>query len=326
VPYFTSLLSILKNTMFEDQFLKYKAENLAVEENFDIQDALEKPESIFVETELPEKLLENALLVYEKILTKEDSILGSGNVGIVFKESDRACIKCLWDTLTIEIKHKKFQMLSPKHQQLRRVYDYFEEIKSKKRNLSAAGAQFGAENGPLKEAGLQIVAQKILAEKGLERMVPGLNGVIELSEEDEGEIEGLPYEIREKVYLISMQTVDGVNLEELILNYDEYPDLLEIIDFNYFKKMLLEGLDILHEAGLCHKDLSIRNIMIDRKTGEPRLIDFGKSKKTDSNSPECSEENEAANNVLVHLKQLLNDPESKKNKLASAFKKFEQKF
>jgi len=325
-PSFTSLLSTLKNTMFEDSFSKLKAENLTVEEKFDIENALEKPESIFVEKEMPANLLEKALLVYEKILTKEDSILGSGNVGIVLKESERACVKCLWENLVVEIKDKKFDLLSPKQQQLRRVYNYFEEIKAKKRNLSNAGAQFSAENSPLKEAGLQIVARKILKEQGLERMVPGLNGVIELSEEDEGEVGGLPYEVSEKVFLISMQTVDGVNLEELLLNYDAYPDLLEKIDFDSFKKMLLEGLAMLHEAGLCHKDLSIRNIMIDRETGEPRLIDFGKSKKTDSNSPECGEEKDAANNVLVHLKQLLNNPESKKKNLASAFKKFEQKF
>lgn len=34
----------------------------------------------------------------------------------------------------------------------------------------------------------------------------------------------------------------------------------------------------MHELGVAHGDLEARNVMIDRKTGLPRVIDFGRSK------------------------------------------------
>lgn len=301
-------------------------EEFIAKENFDIKESLENPESIFEGLEAPSDLVEEALSVYEKILTDNDKFLGSGNAGIVFKESEKACFKCVWEALDVEIKNKRFDLLPQKEQKLRKVYDYFEEIKQKKRKLVLSGYSFESDNQPLKEAGFQEIAKRILDEKGMGDMIPGILGVVELESEDEGEINDLPYYTREKVYLISMETVDGINIEDLILKHPENSDILEKINFDSFEQKIFSALKELHGAGLSHKDLSLRNIMINRSTGEPKIIDFGKSKLVTIDSPECESDNNSAKNVLNHLKSFLNDPKKKKENLISGFEKFEQKF
>lgn len=308
-----------------ESFPNLQAKEIKINQEFDIEKALERPESIFTEIDAPENVKESNLKNYEKIILNEESLLGSGNAGIVFKESESACLKCVWESLSVEMKMKKFQLLSPRAQKLRHISEYFNEIREKRRRLSTSGFQFESDNAPLKEAGFQVAAKKILGTKGLEEMVPGLQGVLRFEDEEEGEIEGLPYYIGEKVLLISMERVNGVNIEDLILHYPENSEILEKIDMPKFEQKLRAALQVIHGAGLCHKDLSIRNVMIDFESGEPRLIDFGKAKKT-SNSNEFEEENRLADNILGHLKKFQLNPEGKKKDLEAGYKKFEEKF
>jgi serine/threonine protein kinase len=308
-----------------ESFPNLQAKEIKINREFDIEKTLEKPESIFTEIDAPQEVKEAGLTTYERIILSNESLLGSGNAGIVFKESEKTCLKCVWESLSVEMKFKRFQLLPQKAQKLRQISEYFSEINEKRRKLSTSGFQFESDNAPLKEAGLQVAAKKILERKDMGRMVPGLKGVLEFETEDEGEVENLPYYIQEKVLLISMERVSGVNIEDLILNYPENSEILEKIDMPGFEQKLKAALQELHAAGLCHKDLSIRNVMIDFESGEPRLIDFGKAKATDD-SADFEEENRLADNVLGHLKRFKANPAEKRKDLEAGYKKFEEKF
>ncbi len=75
--------------------------------------------------------------------------------------------------------------------------------------------------------------------------------------------------------VILMEELNAVNLQ-LVLNGDEkMPE-----NFNFEKAMdsLYEYVEKMHsEMDIAHNDLYARNIMIDRESGNPYVIDFGRS-------------------------------------------------
>ena len=75
---------------------------------------------------------------------------------------------------------------------------------------------------------------------------------------------------------IIMEELKAVNLQRA-LNGDV--DLPENFSLDGFFDDLEEYIDHMHEVEqIVHTDLYARNIMIDKETGEPRLIDFGRAK------------------------------------------------
>lgn len=73
---------------------------------------------------------------------------------------------------------------------------------------------------------------------------------------------------------IVMEELDAVDMQRVILG-ENLPDTF---DFESFFDHLETYIDEMHaEKGICHKDLYPKNIMIDRKMGLPRVIDFGRS-------------------------------------------------
>ena len=74
-------------------------------------------------------------------------------------------------------------------------------------------------------------------------------------------------------YLL-MEELDAVNLQHVILGKISAP---EAFDPMVFTDALGDYMQDIHHAGIAHGDLEARNVMIDRKTGLPRLIDFGRS-------------------------------------------------
>ena len=74
-------------------------------------------------------------------------------------------------------------------------------------------------------------------------------------------------------YLL-MEELDAVNLQHVILGKVPAP---ESFDPTVFTDALEDYMRDIHHAGVAHGDLEARNVMIDRKTGLPRLIDFGRS-------------------------------------------------
>lgn len=75
--------------------------------------------------------------------------------------------------------------------------------------------------------------------------------------------------------LIIMERLDAICLQKILNSDESFP---ENFDPEIFTDALGEYLDYIHETvGVVHADLAPRNVMVDRKTGLPRLIDFGRS-------------------------------------------------
>lgn len=67
--------------------------------------------------------------------------------------------------------------------------------------------------------------------------------------------------------IIEKQTTEGIK--------DKLPQGFDVDD--YFDRLLAYVVEM-HKMGILHGDLHLRNLMIDRKTNMPYLIDFGKAK------------------------------------------------
>jgi|AntRauTorckE6833_2_1112554.scaffolds.fasta_scaffold00144_5 serine/threonine protein kinase len=81
----------------------------------------------------------------------------------------------------------------------------------------------------------------------------------------------------EEINVMCMERLNAVSVED-ILDYKE--ELPEKFNFEDFFKKLKRGLTKLHEENLHHRDLRPGNVMIDLETGDPYLIDFGRSINT----------------------------------------------
>jgi len=83
---------------------------------------------------------------------------------------------------------------------------------------------------------------------------------------------------------IMMEQIDGVELQKILNGEAELPDSF---DFDTFFEALDDYLQEMHERfGIVHNDLEPRNLMVDRSTGLPRLIDFGRSLEVDDLDPQ----------------------------------------
>lgn len=78
---------------------------------------------------------------------------------------------------------------------------------------------------------------------------------------------------------IIMEQLDAVNLQLALNGTDKFPP-----NFNpeLFADLLEQFVAEVHVQGILHNDMWPRNVMIDRNTGKPYLIDFGNSKELKS--------------------------------------------
>lgn len=76
---------------------------------------------------------------------------------------------------------------------------------------------------------------------------------------------------------IVMEQLDAINLEHILSGYK---DAVLPAGFNYdsFTDSLTDYIEFMHNKGVIHNDIAARNFMVDRKTGHPRVIDFGRAK------------------------------------------------
>ncbi len=87
------------------------------------------------------------------------------------------------------------------------------------------------------------------------------------------------YYVGRKGTAIIMETMDATNLQQALNGKEKFPE-----NFNYedFYGRLSEYVDQLHtKKGIAHGDLFARNVMIDRQTGRPVVIDFGRARHID---------------------------------------------
>jgi tRNA A-37 threonylcarbamoyl transferase component Bud32 len=74
---------------------------------------------------------------------------------------------------------------------------------------------------------------------------------------------------------IVMEKLDAVNVQHILNGTALVPDGFSLDDF--FDRLEVYIAELHDQKHICHGDLEARNIMIDRKTGMPRVIDFGRS-------------------------------------------------
>lgn len=83
------------------------------------------------------------------------------------------------------------------------------------------------------------------------------------------------YYVGERGAAIVMEKLDAIDLQKIMAGKEDFPDDFDIDDF--FDR--LEGYiqDVHEQKKIAHGDLFARNIMLDRKTGRPVVIDFGRA-------------------------------------------------
>jgi len=237
-------------------------------------------EGNFETNEADEVVTEMVSNHYDAMVNNPEGLVGLGNNAFVFKqdpteEKSTRCVKCRWDFLMVNNRSKKIEKLPANLQKLKRIEDYFTEIKRKTRAYAAKGIDTLPDNNALREAAVQSLASALLEAAGFPNGVPEVDFVIEMERSDSGDVKGDPYSASEKVHMILMDQVPGMTLQEMFYEASEL--LAERFDLDGFVSNLRKMVQILHDGGVTHRDLSIRNVMIDTETLQPRIIDFGKS-------------------------------------------------
>jgi tRNA A-37 threonylcarbamoyl transferase component Bud32 len=96
-----------------------------------------------------------------------------------------------------------------------------------------------------------------------------LNESVTIEEEDEKKYE------QYTISALAMETLNAVTLDEVLFAGKE--NLPKNFDCDaFFKKLRLFVKDI-HAGGMYHRDIHAGNVMVDRETGEPCVIDFGRA-------------------------------------------------
>ncbi len=70
---------------------------------------------------------------------------------------------------------------------------------------------------------------------------------------------------------ITMEYIEGVPLRKKI----EEKGALPITDVVHFAAQIAEALEVAHKAGVIHRDVKPENVMIDARTGDAKMVDFG---------------------------------------------------
>lgn len=103
-----------------------------------------------------------------------------------------------------------------------------------------------------------------------------------------GEAVGLPHPMFLRIHVreghsYGMEKINGASLSQLDENPEKYPEVIAVakkVDRKKMKADLVIFLNRMHEGGVTHGDLYMRNLMIDL-TGRLYVIDFGKAKVMD---------------------------------------------
>jgi serine/threonine protein kinase len=83
---------------------------------------------------------------------------------------------------------------------------------------------------------------------------------------------------------IIMERLDAINLQHVINGSAELPEGFDIHPF--FEDLEAYVSHMHKQEGVVHMDLYARNIMIDKSTAMPRVIDFGRAIRTTDTTPE----------------------------------------
>lgn len=90
----------------------------------------------------------------------------------------------------------------------------------------------------------------------------------------------LAYVEHDDMRAIMMESLDAVSIRDLKHGKEPWP---EAFDSDRFFEELEAFVSAMHDHGYHHRDLHAGNVLIDRETGDPRVIDFGYSRRVYGN-------------------------------------------
>ena len=76
--------------------------------------------------------------------------------------------------------------------------------------------------------------------------------------------------------VLVLERLNAFTIQELLMNQETLP---ENFDFVGFAEKLTAFVEKMNNTGIRHNDLTVTNVMIDRETGMPCIIDFGDAEK-----------------------------------------------
>ncbi len=205
----------------------------------------------------------------EKLIESQENFLGKGRTAEVhFLEKDtRLCYKII-RKVEILVRPDAVENLPAKY---REVYE--EEKRRKEADLKKPHSQREDRSIPwhvdlFTEAEYLSRARRAAAETAVK--VPRPDATISIRGKEEGE----GYEVIDSMDVLLMETMDAVSVDDMIMNGQLPPENFRYDDFC---RKMDEFVKSIHSNKLYHRDLHGGNVMIDIATGNPVVIDFGRS-------------------------------------------------
>jgi len=252
---------------------------------------------------------------YNLILNHEDATVGEGNNAIVLKEhpvelkdqKNIRCIKCSWETLTVGNSKKNGGLIPKNFEPLKRAEKKFAEINIGIKERLARGMLLISENGAIKEAAIQQYAHEYLKKHGRPSQVPSVIEIKSITRNIDRYNDTENLYVNERAHFIYMEQIRGKTIQEIIEKQDQ--SIIKNIDLSEFERELTAVIKMLHKAGIAHRDLSIRNIMLDNTDLHPWVIDFGKAAFSDNLSEDdINKDLQFVREAVNEIRKLISDP------------------
>ena len=100
-------------------------------------------------------------------------------------------------------------------------------------------------------------------------------------------------------FAVSIEYIDGITMHDQLVGR-----LLNEEESLHYARGILNGIMEMHQAGVYHNDLHLRNILIDRNRNQPVIIDLGYATRESENGQKCNRVY-GGNNDLISLGQIL---------------------
>ena len=100
--------------------------------------------------------------------------------------------------------------------------------------------------------------------------------------------------------VLILEKLNAFTIQDLLMNQESLPPNFDLAEFS---RRLTDFIENMNNAGIHHNDLTVTNVMIDRETGFPCVIDFGDAEKEfgDETRP-FTKDKVAVKDIIAHIK------------------------